>query len=248
MLQIKFVSLQCQTIKKKQNNINIIKHLSIMGLDIYIHKVKRTRKNSNAVEVSDWRKIMGSQEEQDKKAFSKLYKSVMKHLKNVDADAYADEYKKWIRKLCKLINYPQFDLKDLGVSYCYETGEYRFTPVPLEKFEECFDEILKHYYGYYVGYFRKVNCVYRYFEGKLIDETAWVTKEDCEDIINRCTAVLETPSLASELMPTRSGCFFGSTEYDRYYFSDLKDVRKQFKSFIKYFKTDDDLMFIHMSW
>ena len=42
MLQIKFVSLQCQTIKKKQNNINIIKHLSIMGLDIYIHKAIAT--------------------------------------------------------------------------------------------------------------------------------------------------------------------------------------------------------------
>lgn len=219
-----------------------------MGLDIYIKKVKRTRKNADAIENSDWEKIMESHEEQEKKAFSKVYKSAIKHLKNVDSDAYADEYKKWIRKLSKFVNYPQFDLKDLGVSYSYETGEYSFTPVPTEKFEECFDEILKHYYGHYVGYFRKVNCVYRYFEDKLTDETAWVTKDECEDIVKRCSAVLENPDLASELMPTRSGFLFGSTEYDKYYFSDLKNVRKQFKSFIKYFKTDDDLMFIHMSW
>ena len=219
-----------------------------MGLDIYIKKVKRTRKNADAIENSDWEKIMESHEEQEKKAFSKVYKSGIKHLKNVDSDAYADEYKKWIRKLSKIVNYPQFDLKDLGVSYSYETGEYSFTPVPTEKFEECFDEIVKHYYGHYVGYFRKVNCVYRYFEDKLTDETAWVTKDECEDIVKRCSAVLENPDLASELMPTRSGFFFGSTEYDKYYFSDLKDVRKQFKSFIKYFKTDDDLVFIHMSW
>lgn len=219
-----------------------------MGLDIYIKKVKRTRKNADAIENSDWEKVMESHEEQEKKAFSKVYKSAIKHLKNVDSDAYADEYKKWIRKLSKFVNYPQFDLKDLGVSYSYETGEYSFIPVPTEKFEECFDEILKHYYGHYVGYFRKVNCVYRYFEDKLTDETAWVTKDECEDIVKRCSAVLENPDLASELMPTRSGFFFGSTEYDKYYFSDLKDVRKQFKSFIKYFKTDDDLVFIHMSW
>ena len=219
-----------------------------MGLDIYINKVKRTSKNADAIENSDWEKVMESHEEQEKKAFSKVYKSAIKHLKNVDSDAYADEYKKWIRKLSKFVNYPQFDLKDLGVSYSYETGEYSFTPVPTEKFEECFDEILKHYYGHYVGYFRKVNCVYRYFEDKLTDETAWVTKDECEDIVKRCSAVLENPDLASELMPTRSGFFFGSTEYDKYYFSDLKDVRKQFKSFIKYFKTDDDLVFIHMSW
>ena len=219
-----------------------------MGLDIYINRVKRTNKNADAIESSDWDKIMLSYEEQEKKAFSKIYKSAIKHLKNVDSDAYADEYKKWIRKLSKLMNYPHFDLKDLGVSYSYETGEYSFTPVPSEKFEECFDEILKHYYGHYVGYFRKVNCVYRYFEDKLTDETAWVTKDECEDIVKRCSAVLENPDLASELMPTRSGFFFGSTEYDKYYFSDLRDVRKQFKSFIKYFKTDDDLMFICMSW
>lgn len=219
-----------------------------MGLDIYIKKAKRTRKNADAIENSDWEKVMESHEEQEKKAFSKVYKSAIKHLKNVDSDAYAYEYKKWIRKLSKFVNYPQFDLKDLGVSYSYETGEYSFTPVPTEKFEECFDEILKHYYGHYVGYFRKVNCVYRYFEDKLTDETAWVTKDECEDIVKRCSAVLENPDLASELMPTRSGFFFGSTEYDKYYFSDLKDVRKQFKSFIKYFKTDDDLVFIHMSW
>ena len=219
-----------------------------MGLDIYINRVKRTNKNADAIESSDWDKIMLSHEEQEKKAFSKVYKSAIKHLKNVDSDAYADEYKKWIRKLSKIVNYPQFGLKDLGVSYSYETGEYSFTPVPTEKFEECFDEILKHYYGHYVGYFRKVNCVYRYFEDKLTDETAWVTKDECEDIVKRCSAVLENPDLASELMPTRSGFFFGSTEYDKYYFSDLRDVRKQFKSFIKYFKTDDDLVFIHMSW
>lgn len=219
-----------------------------MGLDIYIYKVKRTSKNADAIANSDWEKVMESHKEQEKKAFSKVYKSAIKHLKNVDSDAYADEYKKWIRKLSKLVNYPQFALQYLGVSYSYETGEYSFTPVPTEKFEECFDEILKRYYGHHVGYFRKVNCVYMYFEDKLTDETAWVTKEDCEDIINRCTAVLKTPSLASELMPTQSGCFFGSTEYDKYYFSDLRDVRKQFKSFIKYFKTDDDLMYIYMSW
>ena len=102
-----------------------------MGLDIYIKKVKRTRKNADAIENSDWEKVMESHEEQEKKAFSKVYKSAIKHLKNVDSDAYADEYKKWIRKLSKFVNYPQFDLKDLGVSYSYETGEYSFTPVPI---------------------------------------------------------------------------------------------------------------------
>ena len=88
-----------------------------MGLDIYIYKVKRTSKNADAIANSDWEKVMESHKEQEKKAFSKVYKSAIKHLKNVDSDAYADEYKKWIHKLSKLVNYPQFALQYLGVSY-----------------------------------------------------------------------------------------------------------------------------------
>lgn len=32
------------------------------------------------------------------------------------------------------------------------------------------------------------------------------------------------PELAEDLLPTESGCFFGSTDYDEYYIQDLKDT------------------------
>lgn len=35
--------------------------------------------------------------------------------------------------------------------------------------------------------------------------------------------VIQDPSVAKELLPTRAGCFFGSMEYDQFY---LKDVRE----------------------
>lgn len=219
-----------------------------MGLDLYIHRVKKTRKNTVAIENSDWDKVEKSQEEQDKAKFKKVYHKAFITLLGTDSDAYAAEYTKQIKKLCNLCNYPQFDLKELGVEYDYKTGKFSYTPVPAKKFEDCFGEILKHYYGNYVGYFRKVNSVYAYFQHKLTDERAWITKEDCEDIVDRCNKVLKDHSLAESLFPTQSGFFFGSTDYDKWYFNDLKDVRKQFKGFIKYFKKPDDLMFIVMSW
>ena len=37
-----------------------------------------------------------------------------------------------------------------------------------------------------------------------------------------CDKVLDDNSLAEELLPTRSGFFFGSTDYDEWYFEDIK--------------------------
>ena len=86
-----------------------------MGLDIYIRRVKRTRKNADAIENSDWEKVNESSIEQDTKKLVKAYKLLSKRLKCVDSDAYAEEYKKGVRKLFKFFNYPNFDLCDIGV-------------------------------------------------------------------------------------------------------------------------------------
>ena len=37
-----------------------------------------------------------------------------------------------------------------------------------------------------------------------------------------CKQILDNRKLASELLPTASGFFFGSTEYDEWYYDDLK--------------------------
>jgi hypothetical protein len=219
-----------------------------MGLEIRIHCIKKTHKNSEAIDNSDWAKISKSQEEQDMAKFKRTYLRAINILKGIDSDAYAAEYTKQIKKLCKLCDYPRYDLKELGVGYDIQKEKHTYTPVPVEKFEDNFERILKDYVGYYTGYFRKVNTVYAYFLPKLTDERGWITKEDCEDIVYRCDKVLKDHSLASSLLPTQGGFLFGSTEYDKYYFKDLKDVRKQFKSFLKYFKKPDTLVYIVMSW
>jgi len=39
-----------------------------------------------------------------------------------------------------------------------------------------------------------------------------------------CITVIANPELAEQLLPTGSGFFFGSTNYDEYYFGDLNDT------------------------
>ena len=109
------------------------------------------------------------------------------------------------------------------------------------------ESLLENHYSPYIAYFRKVNFIYAYFAEKLIDEVAWVTKGDLEDLIDRCSKVLKHHSLAEKLLPTQGGFFFGSTEYDVWYFDDVKNCKKQMKRLLKNFK-DDELMYVVMSW
>lgn len=79
-----------------------------------------------------------------------------------------------------------------------------------------------------VGYFRKVNFLVAYFGTLGFDienqTPLEVTKEDIEILLDRCNRVLDDHSKAQELLPTMGGFFFGSTEYDDWYFDNVKKV------------------------
>ena len=85
-----------------------------------------------------------------------------------------------------------------------------------------------------IGYFRKVNFLVKYFEDLGFDVENQIpfriSKEDAEVLLSRCNQVLKDHSKASELLPTMSGFFFGSTEYDKDYFEDVKEVRDYIKN------------------
>lgn len=95
-------------------------------------------------------------------------------------------------------------------------------------------------------YFRKVNFLFSYFEPKMVDEYfSFVTRDDVRDIITRCRAVLANHDLASELLPTRAGFFFGSTEYDEWYFSDVKECMEKMFCYLPVLKQTGYVVF---SW
>lgn len=85
-----------------------------------------------------------------------------------------------------------------------------------------------------VGYFRKVNFLVAYFAELGFDienQTPYeLCKDDVEELLNRCNQVLENNELAEELLPTMSGFFFGSIEYDDGYFDNVKKVKKFIQS------------------
>ena len=84
-----------------------------------------------------------------------------------------------------------------------------------------------------IGYFRKVNFLVKFFEKKGFDvpnQTPLVIKrEDAEELLSKCEEVLLDHSKGPELLPTMSGFFFGSTDYDDYYYDDVEAVRDYVK-------------------
>ena len=77
-------------------------------------------------------------------------------------------------------------------------------------------------------YWRKANAIHKFFTdiNEQYDscESIEVTKDMLGMLLDRCTMVLEDRSRADELLPTTNGFFFGSTEYDEWYFNKLEDT------------------------
>lgn len=94
-----------------------------------------------------------------------------------------------------------------------------------------------------VGYFRKVNFLVQFFENKGLNveeqKPLIIYKEDAEELLLKCEQVLKDKSKGPELLPTREGFFFGSTDYNDYYYDSVLEVSKFIKD--KLLPTFDEL-------
>lgn len=78
-----------------------------------------------------------------------------------------------------------------------------------------------------VGYWRKANAVHDWFVREVQggeDNCApyYVEREQLQELRDLCQKVLDDREQARELLPPAAGFFFGSTDIDEGYFSDLE--------------------------
>ena len=71
-----------------------------------------------------------------------------------------------------------------------------------------------------VAYFRKVNFLIPFFGYEENCSNIEIDKYQVEDLIEACKEVLANHDKASFLLPTQEGFFFGSTDYDDWYFDE----------------------------
>lgn len=104
-----------------------------------------------------------------------------------------------------------------------------------------------------VGYWRKANAIHKWFvdhvqNGQDDCGQHFVADRHLEELYNVCNQVLADPSKASELLPTQSGFFFGSTEYSDWYMDDIRDTLAIISRALEMRKDPGVEIHYHSSW
>ena len=101
--------------------------------------------------------------------------------------------------------------------------------------------------NYEVGYWRKANQIHNWFMQNCANRDEYdnpiddcrpveITVDKLEALLDTCKKVLADHSLADSLLPTTDGFFFGSTEYDDYYFGEIEQTVEIIEPVLKFAK------------
>lgn len=101
-----------------------------------------------------------------------------------------------------------------------------------------------------VGYWRKANAIHNWFVENVQDgedncHKYSVSKEQLKELVSLCIEVVNDHSKAEKLLPTSEGFFFGSTDYNEFYFMELKRTASMLKVLIN--KAPDTWSFSYQS-
>lgn len=152
--------------------------------------------------------------------------------------------------------------KEVYVGTCLDDSNGQIKcelPPELKMFEDVWHKSITHKEDYTIGYWRKANHIHKWFVdncGDGVDECQdmYVSKEKLEELLKLCNEVLAEHGDAENKLPTQDGFFFGGTEYDEYYFDDVKYTKEVCEKAIQFLdereKAKDYLWSIHYqaSW
>ena len=101
-------------------------------------------------------------------------------------------------------------------------------------------------------YWRKANQIHNWFvknvqNGEDDCREYYVSKEDLNALLEECYCVKEEPGDASLLLPVSTGFFYGSDEYDDYYFTQINNTIESLESILQEWDDQSDYYY-QSSW
>ena len=160
-----------------------------------------------------------------------MYLSVRKYVSRMDFSDYdkSEGYR----------NTPEFDglVDTLGVSEFIEPQDSTGIHVEIP-----------------VMYWRKANAIHKWFVDEQADgvdecQPINVSTESLKELVDLCEQELDKKYEPGLYLPTESGFFFGSTEYDVYYIRDLEYTRDRLKQVIELMEKSGDYFAVYQaSW
>lgn len=100
-----------------------------------------------------------------------------------------------------------------------------------------------------VGYWRKFNALHKWFVDNCQDgedkcQESYVSMEKLKELLNVLKEVENAPVLAGNILPTSQGFFFGGSNYDEYYYNDVKETITLLTELLK----EEGNYYYHASW
>lgn len=217
-----------------------------MGLDIYAHRVKKSVADNNGITIdSDASEIMDVINKLEKEEFANRMNKRLAKLRKIALKTpleYESAYNKFVEELG--VNERKFK------EYSFYLDGFKTKVLDIAELEELVNSHIKCHYALEDAYFRKVNFIYEYYRNLLVDECCKVSKDDIKALIDTCEDVLKhkgDEDYAKLYLPTTGGFFFGSTDYDDWYWKDVKNCLTQMKKLHKSMKDDDFVLWV-FSW
>ena len=226
-----------------------------MALDIYFHHtpLEFTGDKTNKEDIKSYLKCIDNTAKNDLRQFTDKWKKKLENnwerskINPYALTNYKEQYFVFVAEIRKI----------LCINWDYKIHPFTDEILGYPQLVKTIDEVIANYSvpsDVCDAYFTKVNFLYKYFEdrGKMIDQWfAFVDKDDVDVLIDRCQRVIAAKDnlekIGPELLPTQSGFFFGSTDYDKWYLDDVKDCLKKMKTYRKFFK-DGITCYAIFSW
>ncbi len=103
-----------------------------------------------------------------------------------------------------------------------------------------------------VAYWRKANQIHKWFVDHVQDgnddcKEYRVTRDQLQLLVDNCKLVLMHKEEAKTLLPRQEGFFFGSYEYDEYYWFDIQDTIEQLEKVLNEYPEEWDFQY-QSSW
>ena len=219
-----------------------------MGLDMDLNKVKKLDANVTLDDINLLNDYFDWKENRKKYTFKEWCGKDIKKVKRKLIPLYKDEYKErywdwdteheyghkrlmeqlvsW-RKANQIHNWFVENVQD-GEDDC---GSYEVTKEQLEALLElCM----------------KVKLASKLVKGKV--KNGYTFENGKEVPIMEDGEYIEDPSTAMELLPSQSGFFFGSTEYDQWYMDDIDYTIEKLLEVLRTTDFDKEIVFYSSSW
>jgi hypothetical protein len=104
-----------------------------------------------------------------------------------------------------------------------------------------------------VAYWRKANQIHNWFVVHVlngVDEcgTYEVRKESIQELHNLCVGILFKKATPQKVLPTKSGFYYGSTDYDHFYMYEIKQTASILENILKNLQFDTHYLVYNFSW